>query len=52
MTNSELELRNWDFAVFYSKSREFRSLDEKVLEFILNPEKFIQDIKSQFNDEE
>ncbi len=51
MTDSGFKLREWNFATFYSKGKEFRNLDENILEFILKPEELIRDIKNQFNDE-
>jgi len=32
--------RDWAFAVFYSSSKEFRKIDDNVLEFISNPKSF------------
>jgi hypothetical protein len=39
------ELRNWSFGVFYSKGKEFRTIDATVLEFILKPNDFIEEIE-------
>jgi len=39
------EFRNWSFSKWYSKAEELRTINDKVLEFILKPEEFILEIK-------
>jgi len=42
------EQRDWAFGMFYSKSREFRRIDDDVLKLISKPDSFIEEIKDFF----
>jgi len=46
---SGFELRDWSFGVFYSKGREFRTIDAIILELMLDPNDFIKEIEEYIN---